>query len=113
MPERLGVPQGLDIEPRHWAMVRDILAQHLPDREVWAFGSRVKGMAKPHSDLDLVVLGDVSMSLAVQASLVEAFDESDLPWRVDVVDWATTGEAFRTLMTQHKVVVQRGAGLPP
>ncbi len=101
-------PQGLYIEPRHWAIVKDILAQHLPGREVWAFGSRVKGTAKPHSDLDLVVMGDVPMGLALAAELAEAFDESDLPWRVDVVDWATTGEAFRALMAQNKVVVQRG-----
>ncbi len=108
MADSPAVPQGLDIELRHWAMVRDILAQHLPGREVWAFGSRVKGTAKPHSDLDLVVMGDVPLGLAVQARLAEAFDESDLPWRVDVVDWATTGEAFRVLMAQHKVVVQQG-----
>lgn len=102
-------PSGLDIEPRHWAMVQDILKQYLPGREVWAFGSRVKGTAKPFSDLDLVVLGDVPLGLALQAQLAEAFDESDLPWRVDLVDWATTAEAFRALMAQHKVVVQRAA----
>jgi predicted nucleotidyltransferase len=108
MADSPDVPKGLDIEPRHWVMVRDVLQQHLPGREVWAFGSRVKGTAKPYSDLDLVVLGDVPLELALQAELAEAFDESDLPWRVDVVDWATTSDRFRALIAQCKVVVQGG-----
>jgi type I restriction enzyme S subunit len=98
-------PSGLDIEPRHWVIVQAILRRHLPDHEVWAFGSRVKGTAKLHSDLDLVVLGDVPLGMATQAALAEAFDESDLPWRVDVVDWATCAEVFRALIAEHHVVL--------
>lgn len=100
------LPFGLDVEPRHWAIVAEILAQHAPGLPVWAFGSRVKGHAKPHSDLDLVVITREPMPLAQSAALSEAFSESDLPWRVDVVDWASCSEAFRQLMAQHKVVVQ-------
>jgi predicted nucleotidyltransferase len=40
------------------------------------------------------------------------FSESDLPWKVDVVDWATTGESFRRIITAEKVVVQKGPGAP-
>ncbi len=81
-------------------------AQELPQREVWAFGSRLKGTAKPHSDLDLVVRGDAPLDIATPARLAEAFAESDLPWRVDVVDWTTCSEAFRALVGQKAVVVQ-------
>lgn len=103
-------PAGLDLEARYWDVVQRILATHLPGREVWAFGSRTKGTAKPHSDLDLVVITEQPLSLQVQAALTEAFSESDLPWRVDVVDWATTSDAFRQLIASHKVVVQPAAG---
>lgn len=106
MPDACAVPAGLDIEARHWGMLQAILAQHLPDREVWAFGSRTKGTAKPHSDLDLVVLGAAPLGIATQAALTEALSESDLPWRVDVVDWATCTSAFQALIAQHHVVVQ-------
>lgn len=47
------------------------------------------------------------MSIQVQAALAEAFSESDLPRRVDVVDWSSTQEAFRHLIAQHKLVVQK------
>jgi len=34
--------------------------------------------------------------------------ESDLPWKVDFVDWATTGECFRTIIASQKVIVWEG-----
>lgn len=106
------MPEGLHIEPRHLAMVCQVLAQHVPGLPVWAFGSRTKGCAKPHSDLDLAVITTEPMSLQQAALLAEAFSESDLPWRVDVVDWASTSEPFRRLIEAHHVVLQ-GAGDQP
>jgi type I restriction enzyme S subunit len=37
----------IDIRPEHWAIVQDILHQHVPQYAVWAFGSRARGTAKP------------------------------------------------------------------
>lgn len=107
MSEMDDKPEGLQLDAPHWAIVSAILAKHLPGIEVWAFGSRTKGLAKPHSDLDLAVINQEPMSIQVQAALAEAFSESDLPWRVDVVDWSSTQEAFRHLIAQHKLVVQK------
>jgi hypothetical protein len=43
------------------------------------------------------------------ADINTAFEASDLPIRVDIVDWATTSDAFRAIIARDKVVVQ-GAG---
>lgn len=103
----------IDVRPDLWDMVQDILHAHVPQYEVWAFGSRAKWTAKPYSDLDLAVITDQPLSLSMQATLTDAFAESDLPWRVDVVDWASTSAAFRQIIAQHKVVVQsQSVGLP-
>lgn len=75
--------------------VERILARCLPGREVRIFGSRASGTAKPFSDLDLAIMGDEPLDLATLALLREAFSESDLPWKVDLVDWAAASEAFR------------------
>ncbi len=48
------------------------------------------------------------MDLARHTALADAFEQSDLPWRVDVVDWATTDDAFRRIIERDHVVIQRG-----
>lgn len=97
----------IDVRPEHWDIVRRILSQHVPDRDVWAFGSRARHAAKPYSDLDLAVRGERPLGLAVLAALADDFSESDLPWKVDVVDWVTTSDSFRQVIEHDKVVVQR------
>ena len=89
----------LDIAPEHLAIVQAVLKKNVPQRIVWAFGSRVKGTAKPYSDLDL--------SWAELAGLVDDFSHSDLPWKVDIVDWANTSEEFRQIISAGKIEIQR------
>ena len=97
----------IDIRPDLWPIVRDILARHVARYEVWAFGSRVKGNAKPYSDLDLAIITDTPLPLSIGARLADEFSDSDLPWRVDVVDWASTQPGFRKIIERGKVVLQR------
>ena len=99
-------PPRIDIRPDHWEIVQSILQRHVPQYEVWAFGSRAKWTAKSYSDLDLAVITDQPLSLNTSANLSDAFSESDLPWKVDVVDWATTRAPFRKIIEQDKVTVQ-------
>jgi type I restriction enzyme S subunit len=96
----------LDMRPEHWTLVRDILRRHADGIEVWAFGSRTKGTAKPYSDLDLALISERPVDLARSAALADAFSESDLPWRVDIVDWATTDDAFRRIIERDRMVIQ-------
>jgi predicted nucleotidyltransferase len=77
------------------ALVKSIVATWLPTREVRMFGSRARGTPKPYSDLDLVIMGDAPTPLTMLGQLQEAFANSDLPWRVDVVDWASTSPEFQ------------------
>ena len=99
------IPGGLDVEASHLALIQSILARHVPDREVWAFGSRTTGKARTYSDLDLCILGDRPLDPSVAAALAEDFSESDLPYKVDLVDWARTSPAFRALIEREKVVL--------
>jgi len=101
----------IEIEPEHWAIVYDILQKYVPQYEVWAFGSRARGQAKKFSDLDLPIMTDQPLTLDVSAGLGDEFSESDLPWKVDIVDWACTSESFRAIIERDKVVVKRS--VPP
>jgi type I restriction enzyme S subunit len=68
----------------------------------------VTGGATPYSDLDLVVMTDTPLSLAVSASLAEDLVESDLPFKVDVLDWARASERFRRIIGRDRVALYHG-----
>jgi predicted nucleotidyltransferase len=95
------VTNQIDITPEERAIVLRILNEIVPDREVRVFGSRVTGKAKPFSDLDLAIMDDEPLSLETRARLEEAFSESELPWKVDVLDWALSDQSFRKLIAAN------------
>ena len=97
---------ALALSDREKELVLAALVRHIPNHEVWAFGSRTNGKHKPFSDLDIVVIGDLSVPLNILAALSEELSESALTCKVDIVDWATTSETFRKLIAQHYIVLQ-------
>lgn len=83
--------RSIDLPSPFREMVVSITARY-PFR-FYAYGSRVKGKAKRLSDLDLVILEDVQASQL--ESVREAFEESDLPIKVDVSVWSELSDEFR------------------
>lgn len=96
----------IDIGPAEWSIVRAILGKHVPQFDVWAFGSRATRRAKAYSDLDLAVITSEPLTIDVMAALTDDFSTSDLPWKVDVLDWAQTSDAFRQLIQRDHVRIQ-------
>ncbi len=82
------------VSPQEWQILQDILLVHAKGLRVYAFGSRVTASHKPMSDLDLMLAGDGPVDVAQVAALVEAFSNSDLPWKVDLVDRAQLAPDF-------------------
>jgi predicted nucleotidyltransferase len=97
----------IDISPSDLKIVKDILQKVVPDCEVRAFGSRVGGKVKKYSDLDLVLVGKKQISIGVLGDLKEEFQESDLLFRVDVIDWNSTSPEFRKIIEKNYAVIQR------
>jgi type I restriction enzyme S subunit len=98
----------IDASPSQLDTVTRILAGHVPECEVRAFGSRVTWTAKDYSDLDLAVVGEPALDLDALRRLKEAFEESDLPFRVDVLDWHAISPAFQKVIEKQYEVVQKG-----
>ena len=99
----------IDIVPADLEIVRQILQDFVPEIEVRAFGSRVTWSARETSDLDLALMTDDRLSDSCSMDLREAFSESELPFKVDLIDWATTSDNFRKVIEREYVVVQIGA----
>lgn len=96
----------IDLPSEHLSTVKHILQQVAPGVSVFAFGSRVNGRAKKHSDLDLGLEAQQSLDWRQMARLREAFEESDLPIRVDVVDWAECSPTFKTSVGVRVPILQ-------
>ena len=98
----------MQVDPDCLEKVLAILGRLVPSYEVRAFGSRVAETAAKFSDLDLAIMTEKPMDIGRLAILKEAFKESNLPFKVDVLDWAATGESFRALIIKSSVLLQGG-----
>ena len=98
--------QTIDLRPAELAIVRDILDAHLPPQTLaWVFGSRATGTARRYSDLDLALEWEKPLDLDVIGRITEALSESDLPYKVDVVDLRTISPAFRAMIAPDMIVL--------
>ncbi len=102
----------LDLSPDDRLLVQRILASRVPDRPVYAFGSRATGRARRRSDLDLAIDGIEEMPLSTRADLVEDFTESDLPILVDLVDLKSVSSSFREAIEPDFIALQYPGTLP-
>ena len=80
------------------ATIQAILAEHGAGFEVRVFGSRITDRRKPYSDLDLAIVGDGALPGGRIDALREAFQESDLTFRVDVLDYWAVSDEFREVI---------------
>lgn len=97
---------SLDVHPQHLAIVKEILRQHLPiEAKVWAFGSRATATARKNSDLDLAIDMGKPLDIAVMAAIVTAFEESGLPYKVDVIDWNTVSDDFKQRIANDRILI--------
>ena len=101
-------PPAIDVTAAERRTVLALLKRHLPNTTVWAYGSRVKWTSRPESDLDLVAFARLEQSARV-AELREAFEESDLPFSVDLFVWDEISESFRKRIKAEHVPLARDA----
>ena len=97
---------AIDLRPDHREIVERILREHLPRGvRVWVFGSRAEWTTKDSSDLDLALDGDEPLDSRIVMGLELAFEESLLPFSVDVVDIHRVDESFREIVCRTRVVL--------
>jgi predicted nucleotidyltransferase len=90
---------SLQIDPDHLVIVSHILKKH--GVVAFVFGSRARGTARPLSDLDLCIKDSVSKNVLMK--LKEDFEESDLPFKVDIVEWKNISSEFIKMISADLV----------
>jgi len=96
----------INLAPRYLASVKKILRKHFPDCEVRVFGSRATSKVKAYSDLDLVVMGSAKLATKDLYALKDELEESDLPIRVEVLDWNAISHSFQAIIEKKYKLLQ-------
>lgn len=89
------------------AVVVGAIRKYLPDVEISFFGSRVDGTAREGSDLDVLLKGAAEIDLGLISLVKEELEASDLPFRVDILDYhRCSGQMLKNI--QGRAVRQGG-----
>jgi len=102
---------AINLPHQHLALLRQLLAIHVPSSEVWAYGSRVSGGCHETSDLDIVLRNpkDLTCRNNNLLDIQEALQMSTIPIIVDVHDWANLPESFHQQIEREYVVIKEAA----
>mgnify|MGYP000529987246 FL=1 len=96
----------IDIDTASLTEIKSILQANLARNiKIYAFGSRAKGTARKHSDLDLLLKAESPIPLQTLYSLQEDFEESDIPYRIDISDWNKISDEFKQCIESEKLEI--------
>jgi hypothetical protein len=88
----------MQINENECVFIKEQLQKYLPNMEFRVFGSRFQGTAKRYSDLDIALISQSPIPLQTLSQLEEIFAESDLPYKIDLVDVQRVSESFRSII---------------
>lgn len=101
--------QKISIKPEHLKQIKALLKDYIPNSHVWAYGSRLSGKCHEGSDLDLVIRNEEDLKTPLTDKLLDlkqALSESNIPFLVDVIDWAALPESFHREILKNYIVIQ-------
>ncbi|MCX8501023.1 MAG: nucleotidyltransferase domain-containing protein [Alphaproteobacteria bacterium] len=103
-------PLGLDLKPHELVIVQKILQKLIPEIRVFVVGSRARGFAKHYSDLDLLLDNSEELPLRLLCDLQDEFGESNLPWKVDLVQMPLLSEEYYKTMARSMIQIHPKTG---
>ncbi len=99
----------IKISKEQFGIVCQVLDTFLPGREIMVFGSRTTNTAKHYSDLDIVIMGTDKVNFQTLALLKDAFSESNLPFRVDVLQWCRINPEFKKVIQPQLQAIRKAS----
>jgi len=80
-------------------LLKQIVRRYLQDDsyKTFVFGSRATGKNRKFSDIDLGILGPKPLTSTEYISIKNDFEESNLPYRVDLVDFTKVSDKFKSV----------------
>lgn len=95
------------ISPTIVQMIQRKIKHLLPDDSysVVLFGSRVTGTNRAFSDIDIGIIGDKPLPGKNYCDIVDTLEQSDVPYRIDVVDFACVSDTVKKHALMHAISI--------
>ncbi len=88
------------IEKEQLTIIKEILRKYFPQEEIRIFGSRYKHTNNPYSDIDIAIVGKKKIDLQTYSKVKEEIEESNVKYRVDLIDWASISKEFQKIIEE-------------
>jgi predicted nucleotidyltransferase len=89
-----------NISENQYQIIKNILGKY--PYQFYVFGSRVKGTHRNLSDFDLCFMGNIPD--ATITKIKGDFEDSDLPFQVDIIDFNRCSDDFKKLIQKDLVL---------
>ena len=76
----------MNIESQHVLVIKNCIRKFLPEAKIFLFGSRAKETNYEFSDVDIAIK-DPKINFAILAQIRFELEESDLPYKLDLVNY--------------------------
>ncbi len=87
----------IDLEEKYINFIKSTIAKFLKNFDLFLFGSRAKGTARKYSEIDIAILSE-ELDEDKRLKILFEFENSTLPYQVDVVDLKTISDDFKALI---------------
>lgn len=81
-----------------------IISALMPDVKIYLFGSRARGTNGPFADIDLALDGGKELPVADVDEIKSMFKESNIMYKIDIVDLHSVTELMRNEILLEKIV---------
>ena len=87
------------------SQIIDIIRKYIKDKsiEILLFGSRAEGNSSMISDYDLAIRSKDELSETILSTIKEELDNSNIPFKVDLVDYNKVSDALRESIDRSNI----------
>lgn len=93
------------LEDEQLNILKNILKKYFSNQEIRVFGSRYKHTNNEFSDIDVVIVGKEKIDISTFSKVKEQLQESDLKYRVDLLDWNTISDEFKKVIEEGYEII--------
>ena len=95
----------IDLEKKYVEFIKNTIENVLPNVEIYIFGSRVQGVAKKYSDVDIALRNSGKIEFSDILRIKSLFEDSTFPYKVDIVNLDSVKPEFLSIIKKDMIKI--------